>query len=139
MKRTLMKRELAKQVDYHQFTIKKSSSFNGKGPGTWAPHVFLKTMKINSLHLLPVRLVIIRQRFLPRSVIDDPKWYLYINIKQCKVWSSPGKQITRQIRREIHTQRTMLCVWWDCETIIHCDSCQKNTMVHSELCVQQLQ
>ena len=33
-----------------------------------------------------------------RIVTGDKKWCLYINMKQCKEWLSPGKQATQHVR-----------------------------------------
>lgn len=60
-------------------------------------------------------------------------------MKQRKEWLIPGKQATPRVKQDLHPRKTMLCVWWDWEGIIHYELLERNQMVNTELCVQQME
>jgi len=79
-----------------------------------------------------------KQRFLYRIVTGDEKWCVYINMKQRKELLRPKKQATPRAKQELNPWKTMLCVWWDWEGIIHYEILANNEMVNADLYVQQM-
>ena len=52
-------------------------------------------------------------------------------------WSQ--KKPTPLVKQDLHPRKTMLCVWWDWEGIIHYELLEKNQTVNAELYVQQME
>ena len=73
-----------------------------------------------------------------RIVTGDEKWCFYVNMKQRKEWLSPDKQETPRAKQDLHLRKTMLCVWWDWEGIIHYKLLERNQTLNAELYVQQM-
>jgi hypothetical protein len=78
------------------------------------------------------------QSFFPRIVTDNEKWRLYINFKQRKERLSPDKQATLHAKPDLHPCKTMLCIWWDMEGIIHYELLERNLAVTAERYCHQL-
>jgi histone-lysine N-methyltransferase SETMAR len=78
------------------------------------------------------------QSFLSCILTGDEKWCLYVNFKQRKEWLSPDKQATPRAKPDIHPRKTMLCIWWDMERIIHYELLERNLTVTAERKCQQL-
>ena len=77
--------------------------------------------------------------FFYQIIICKEKWYLFINMKQHKGWLSHGKQATPCIKQILHLRKTMLCMWWNCEEIIHYELFEKKQTVNVELFVQLIE
>ena len=60
-------------------------------------------------------------------------------MKQHKEWLSPGKQATPCMKQDLYPHKTMLCVWWDREGIIHYELLEQNQTVNTELYAQQME
>jgi hypothetical protein len=82
------------------------------------------------------RLALQHQSFLSRIVTGDEKWCLYVNFKQKKEWQCPDKQATSRAKPDLYPSKTMLCVWWDMEEIIHHELLDRNLTVTAERCQQ---
>ena len=78
------------------------------------------------------------EQFLYAILTGHEKWCLYINMKQRKEWLSPPKKGTPRLKQDLHPHKTMLCVWWDWEGIIHYELLERNQTVNAELYVQQM-
>jgi histone-lysine N-methyltransferase SETMAR len=96
--------------------------------GVWVPHILTEDNKnqrvaICATLLAHHRLTHQHQSFLSRIVTGDEKWCLYVNFKQRKEWLSPDKQATPHVKSDLHPRKTMLCIWWVMEGIIHIRHC----------------
>ena len=79
-----------------------------------------------------------KDRFLHRIITGDEKWCFYVNWKQRKEWVSADQQATPRPKRDLHSRKTMICVWWDWQGIIHYEILKRNQTVNAQLYVQQL-
>ena len=79
-----------------------------------------------------------KQRFLYRIVTGDEIWCLYINIKQRKEWVAPGDTPKLRVKPDLHPRKTMICVWWDWEGMVHWEMLERNATVNKELYIAQL-
>ena len=59
-------------------------------------------------------------------------------MKQRKECLSPNKQATPRAKQDLHPRKTMLCIWWDWEGIIHYELLECNQTLNAELYVQQM-
>ena len=140
-------RELAERIGFNKSTVAEHLQSMGKVQklGAWVPHVLSENNK-NQRSTIAASLLARhlsthghKQRFLYRIVTGDEKWCLYVNMKQRKEWLSPEKQATPRAKQDLHPRKTMLCVWWDWEGIIHWELLDRNQTVNAELYVQQMQ
>lgn len=139
-------RELAKRMDCSNSTVAEHLHSMGKVQklGAWVPHLLSENNK-NQRSTVAASLLARhrsthghKQRFLYRIVTGDEKWCLYINMKQRKEWLNPEQQATPRAKQDLHPRKTMLCVWWDWEGIIHYELLEQNQTVNAELYVQQM-
>ena len=70
--------------------------------------------------------------------MGDEKWCLYINMKRRKKWVGLGDMPKPKVKPELHPRKTMICVWWDWEGIMHWKMLERNAMVNKELYIAQL-
>jgi histone-lysine N-methyltransferase SETMAR len=54
------------------------------------------------------------------------------------IWVSPDKQATPRAKPDLHSRKTMLCIWWDMDEIIHYELLERNLTVTAERYCQQL-
>ena len=120
-------RELAEKMNCDQKAILNhlySMEFSEK-LGVWVPHELSENNKENCLQIASQHLARHRatyghkQHFLYRIVTGDEKWCLYINTKQRKEWVAPGDTPKPRVKPDLHPRKTMTCVWWDWEGIMH--------------------
>lgn len=139
-------RELAEQMDCDQKTVVNHLKSMGKVQkmGAWVPHLLTENNK-NQRSTISASLLARhrsthghKQQFLYRIVTGDEKWCLYVNMKQRKEWRSREEQSTPRAKQDLHPRKTMLCVWWGWEGIIHYELLPRNQTVNAELYVQQL-
>ena len=139
-------RELSERMDCSQMTIVRHLRTMGKVQklGCWVPQLLNEYNK-NQRSTIAASLLARhrsshghKQRFLYRIVTGDEKWCLYVNIKHRKEWLSPNEQATPRAKQGLHSRKTMLCVWWDWEGIIHYELLNRNQTVNAELYVQQM-
>ena len=79
-----------------------------------------------------------KQHFLYQIVTGDEKWCLYINIKQRKEWIAPGDTPKPRVKPDLHPRKTMICIWWDWEGMVHWKILKRNAKVNKELYIAQL-
>ena len=140
-------RELAEKMECFHTAIEKHLHSMGKVQkcGAWVPHVLSDNNKNHQATTSAGLLARHRsthghkQQFLFAIVTGDEKWCLYINMKQRKEWLSSCKQATPRVKQDLHPRKTMLCVWWDWEGIIHFELLERNQTVTAELYVQQME
>ena len=112
--------------------------------GVWVPHELSENNKENRLQIAFQHLARHeatrghKQRFLYRIVTGDEKWCLYINMKQRKEWVAPGDTPKPRVKPDLHPRKTMICVWWDWEGMVHWEMLERNATVNKELYIAQL-
>ena len=139
-------REPAQKMGCSHDTIARHLHSLGKVQklGAWVPHVLDENHKLQrasiSASLLTRHQATSghKERFLYRIVAGDEKWCLYVNLKKRKEWLSPNKLATPRTKPELHPRKAMICVWWDCEGVIHYEMLEKNQTVNAELYIQQM-
>ena len=60
-----------------------------------------------------------RTGFLHRVITGDEKWIYYDNPKHPKVWVIPGKPDPSMSKRNIHSSKIMLAIWWDQKGVVY--------------------
>jgi histone-lysine N-methyltransferase SETMAR len=108
--------------------------------GVWVPHILTQDKNqcvaicasLLACHRLARQQL---QSFLARIVTGDEKLCLYVNFKQRKECL---RQATPRARPDLLSRKTMLCIWWDMEGIIHYDLLERNLTVTAERYCQQL-
>ena len=137
--------ELAEKINCNQKMILNhlhSMEF-AKKSGVWVPHELSKNNKENCLQIASQHLTSHRttcshkQRFLYQIVMGDEKWCLYINMKQ-KEWVAPGDTPKPRVKPDLHPRKTMICVLWDWEGMVHWEMLKRNATVNKELYIAQL-
>ena len=59
-------------------------------------------------------------------------------MKQRKEWVAPGDTPKPRVKPDLHPRKTMICVWWDWEGMVHWEMLERNAMVNKELYIAQL-
>ncbi|UYV60623.1 hypothetical protein LAZ67_1001697 [Cordylochernes scorpioides] len=77
-----------------------------------------------------------KQQFLCRIVTGDEKLCLYV--KQRKEWVAPGDMPKSRIKQDLHLQKAMNCVFWDCEGVLYWEMLERNATVNTDLYIAQL-
>ena len=134
-------RELAKKMNCDQKTIFNHLYSMGfaKKLGVWVPHELSKNKKVNHLQIASQHLIRYRathghkQCFLYQIVMGDEKWCLYINMKQRKEWVAPGNMPKLRVKPDLHPRKTLICVWWNWEGMVHWEILERNATVNKEL------
>ena len=58
-------------------------------------------------------------------------------MKQRKEWVAPGDMPKPRVKPDLHS-KTMICVWWDWEGMVHWKMLERNATVNKELYIAQL-
>ncbi|KAK6767032.1 hypothetical protein RB195_026354 [Necator americanus] len=58
--------------------------------------------------------------------------------KQRKEWVAPGGTPKPRAKQDLHPKKTMICVWWDWEGLVHWEMLEKNKTVEKNLYIAQL-
>ena len=109
----------------------------------WVPHELSENNKENRLQIASQHLAHHRaicshkQHFLYQIVMGDEKWCLYI-IKQRKEWVAPGYMPKLRVKPDLHPRKTMICIWWDWEGMVHREMLERNATANKELYIAQL-
>ncbi len=139
-------RELADKMNCSQNTVYnhlKSLGFKQK-LGCWVPHELSEKDRKNRLQIVSQHLARYHatyghnDRFLYRIVTGDEKWCFYTNMIQRKEWVAPGEAPKTRVKQEPHLKKTMICVWWDWEGLIHWEMLESNKTIDKELYLDQL-
>ncbi|UYV83506.1 hypothetical protein LAZ67_23001258 [Cordylochernes scorpioides] len=72
-----------------------------------------------------------------RQTPRDEKWCLYLNMKPRKEWLAPGDIPKPRIRQDLHPQKAMICVFWDCEGVLYWEMLKRNATVNKDLYIAQ--
>ena len=57
--------------------------------------------------------------FLDRIITGDEKWIDYDNIISKRQWLDKDQETLPDPKANMHGEKFLLCVWWDCLGIIH--------------------
>ena len=112
--------------------------------GVWVPHELSKNNKENRLQIASQHLTCHqathghKQHFLYRIITGDEKWCLYINMKQRKEWVAPGDTPKPRVKPDLHPRKTMICIWWDWEGMVHWEILERDATVNKELYIARL-
>lgn len=139
-------RELTEKMGCTHPTVIKHLEEMGKVQkfGAWVPHKLSQANKddrvIACSSLLARHQLASKQRrpFLSLIVTGDEKWCLYVNMKNRKEWVDKDQQATPRVKQGLHPLKSMLCVWWNMEGIIHWELLEKNNTINAEVYCQQM-
>ena len=59
-------------------------------------------------------------------------------MKQRKEWVAPGNMPKPRVKPDLHPRKTMICVWWDWEGMVHWKMLKRNATVNKKLYIAQL-
>ena len=135
-------RELVEKINCDQKTILNHLHSMGFAEklGVWLPHELSENNKKNCLQIASQHLARHRatrghkQCFLYRIVAGDEK----CAYKQRKEWVAPGDTPKPRIKPDLYPRKTMICVWWDWEGMVHWEMVERNATVNKELYIAQL-
>ena len=107
--------------------------------GVWVPHALSENNKEYHLQIASQHLAHHqatrdhKHHFLFQIMTGDEKWCLYINMKQRKEWVAPGDTPKPRVKPHLHPKKTIICVWWDWEGMVHWKMLERNATVNKEL------
>ena len=59
-------------------------------------------------------------------------------MKQRKEWVVPGDMPKPRVKPDLHPRKTMICIWWDWEGMVHWEMLERTATVNEELYIAQL-
>ena len=133
--------ELAQQLGVTQQDISIRLRQMGKilKEGKWVPHALSEKNKNDRLEkCLNLYNKQHRKSFLWKIVTGDEKWIFYDNPKKRKHYVDPGQPTTSTPKRNIHSSKVMLCIWWDMKGVLYYELLHPNETVNSDRYSQQL-
>jgi histone-lysine N-methyltransferase SETMAR len=77
-------------------------------------------------------------RFIRRIVTSDEKWIYFNNPDKRNQWLDIGQVAQPVPRRERFSKKTLLCVWWNFEGVIHFELLPNGVTVDADLYCAQL-
>ncbi|EYB98248.1 hypothetical protein Y032_0133g1797 [Ancylostoma ceylanicum] len=134
-------RELAEELQCHLNTVAVHLRSIGKTwkYGAWIPHDLsgrqLQVRRDACMNLLTFRRTFAWLEFL---VTGDEKWVLCVNHTRKRQWLGSGERGIATPKTELHTQKVMLSVWWNCRGIIHSELLPTNYTVTVDVYCRQL-
>lgn len=134
--------ELAVVLSSNHTTVHRHLQQLGKVPklGKWVPHELSENnlkSRVDICSSLHSRQLV--SPFLDRLVTGDEKWIFYRNVKRRRQWLGKGEGPQPQPRRELHGQKVLLSIWWDCQGIIHFEFLPPNATINAQIYCQQLE
>ncbi|XP_067126777.1 histone-lysine N-methyltransferase SETMAR-like [Centruroides vittatus] len=117
-----MTRELAEKLHTSQSTINCHLQKLGK--------------KVDSCYLA---FLAKKESFLAKIVTGDEKWITYKNVIRKRQWVDKNYQPQPDPKPSVHGRKILLCVWWDCQGIIHFELLPRNETVTANVYIQQLE
>ena len=79
-----------------------------------------------------------KKDFLHKIVTGDEKWVYYENPKRRKSWVSPGQPSSSIVKRNIHSAKVLLCIWWDYLGVVYYELMKPGETITSETYKTQL-
>ena len=59
-------------------------------------------------------------------------------MKQRKEWVALGDMPKPRVKPDLHPRKTMICIWWDWEGMVHWEILERNATVNKEFHIAQL-
>jgi histone-lysine N-methyltransferase SETMAR len=135
-------RELAEQLNCHHSTVERHLHALGKVHtyGSWSPHQ-LSIDKLAQRASICASLLSRQKQtsFLERIVTGDEKWVCYANVYRGRQWLHPDQKTSRDVKPDLHSKKTMLCIWWDMSGVIYFELLRNNETITADVYSQQLQ
>jgi len=79
-----------------------------------------------------------RKSFLHRIVTGDEKWIYFENPKRKRSWLSPGEAAPSTAKPNRFSRKTMLCVWWDQDSVVYHELLKPGETVNTDRYRQQM-
>lgn len=79
-----------------------------------------------------------KKDFLHKIVTGDEKWIYYQNPKRRKSWVYPGQPSSPIVKRNIHSAKVLLCIWWDYLGVVYYEFMKQGETITSETYINQL-
>lgn len=73
-----------------------------------------------------------KKDFLHRIMTGDEKWIYYDNLKRLKTWVMPGESGPSTPKRNIHTSKIMLYIWWDQRGVVYYELLKPSETITSD-------
>lgn len=133
--------ELAKQLGVTQQAVSCRLKKLGKVQKAcrWVPHNLSpenKNRRYGTALSLLTRFK--KKDFLHKIVTGDEKWVYYENPKRRKSWVSPGQPSSSIVKRNIHSAKVLLCIWWDYLGVVYYEFMKPGETITSETYKTQL-
>ncbi len=74
-----------------------------------------------------------------RIITCDEKWILWDNRRRSYSWTDPGEPSQKLARKDLHPQKTLLCVWWGRFGMIHYELLKRGETITADVYCAQLQ
>ena len=78
------------------------------------------------------------ERFIRRIVTCDEKWIYFSNPDKKNQWLDPGQMANPVAKRDRFSKKTLLCVWWNFEGVIHFELLPNGQTINADLYCAQL-
>ncbi|XP_043262919.1 histone-lysine N-methyltransferase SETMAR-like [Colletes gigas] len=135
-------RSISERLNTSQSTVNRHLEKLGKVSklGVWVPHNLNERNKEDRISIATSLLSRVKiEAFLNRIVTGDEKWVSYENIVRKRQWLDKNQPPLPDPKANIHGKTILLCVWWDCQGIIHHELLKSNLTITADKYVQQLQ
>lgn len=105
----------------------------------WVPHTLSEHNKAQRLNICASLLSRHKNDpFLDRIITCDEKWILYDNPHRAGQWVDADQPPAKVPKRDIHSNKVMVTVWWSRAGIIHYDFLKTGDTITAEVYCQQL-
>jgi histone-lysine N-methyltransferase SETMAR len=116
-----------------------ASGYASTAGNKWVPHELTETNRTNRIE----KCVSLLSRhkfsyFLDRIVTCDEKWIFYDNVVRQRSWCAPGEPPLTTPKRDIHSSKLMLCIWWNMSGVVHYEFLPRNQTINTDLYCEQL-
>lgn len=71
--------------------------------------------------------------------VGDEKWIYFRNPNKKEQWLLPGDAGTPVVQQSRYDRKVMICVWWNCDGVVHWEFVPGGRAVNSELYIEQLE
>ena len=69
---------------------------------------------------------------------DNEKWILYNNVGWKRLWGNQNEPPPTTPKAGLHTEKVMLCIWWDWKGVLYYDLFLENQTINSNKYCSQL-
>lgn len=103
------------------------------------PHLLTEANKLNRVSATVSLLGRLnKETFLDCLVTGDEKWILYNNVQRKRTWKQTNECAGPMAKDNLHPEKVMLSVWWDCKGIIYFELLSIGQTINSDKYCQQL-